>query len=63
MLADRTMPPRGRGVRTAHDLAAITLAADRPVAFQVDGEYIGEADAVEFRDVPTALRVIGLPEN
>jgi diacylglycerol kinase family enzyme len=63
MLADRTVPPRGRGVRTAHDLAAITLAADRPVAFQVDGEYIGEADAVEFRDVPTALRVIGLPEN
>jgi diacylglycerol kinase family enzyme len=63
MLSDRTIPPRGRGVRTGHDLSAITLAADRPVAFQVDGEYIGEADAVEFRDVPAALRVIGLSDS
>jgi diacylglycerol kinase family enzyme len=63
MLADRTEPPRGRSVRTGHDLAAITLAADRPVAFQVDGEYMGEAQAVEFREVPAALRVIGLPDS
>jgi diacylglycerol kinase family enzyme len=62
MLADRAVPPHGRGVRTGHNLAAITLTADRPVAFQVDGEYIGEAEAVQFRDVPAALRVIGIPD-
>ena len=62
MLSQRSEPPRARGVLTGHDLDKITLQADRPVAFQVDGEYIGEAELVEFRAVPAALRVIGLPE-
>ena len=59
--ADRGEPPRGTGVLTRHDLDEITLEADRPVAFQVDGEYVGETERVEFRAVPAALRVIGLP--
>jgi diacylglycerol kinase family enzyme len=59
--ADRGEPPRGTGVLTRHDLDEITLEADRPVAFQVDGEYMGETERVEFRAVPAALRVIGLP--
>jgi diacylglycerol kinase family enzyme len=58
--ARRSQPPRGGGVITRHDLDLITLRADRPVAFQVDGEYMGEAELVEFRSVPKALRVIGL---
>ncbi len=62
MLSQRSEPPRARGLLTGHDLDKITLQADRPVAFQVDGEYIGEAELVEFRAVPAALRVIGLPE-
>jgi diacylglycerol kinase family enzyme len=62
MLTHRSAPPRGRGVLTGHDLDKITLQSDRPVAFQADGEYIGETELVEFRAVPAALRVIGLPE-
>jgi diacylglycerol kinase family enzyme len=61
MLSDRTAPPRGRGVVTAHDLDVITVQAERPTAFQVDGEYMGELEQVQFRSVPRALRVIGLP--
>ena len=60
MLSDRLEPPRGRNVITGHDLGAITLTAGRPVAFQVDGEYIGETELVRFEAVPEALRVIGL---
>jgi diacylglycerol kinase family enzyme len=60
MLSDRQEPPRGRNVVTRHDLGAITLTAGRPVAFQVDGEYIGETELVRFQAVPQALRVIGL---
>jgi diacylglycerol kinase family enzyme len=62
MLSQRSDPPRGRGVLTRHDLDAITLHADRPVAFQLDGEYMGEVEDVEFRAVPDALRVIGLAD-
>ncbi|HEY3979451.1 MAG TPA: diacylglycerol kinase family protein [Streptosporangiaceae bacterium] len=59
MLSERrTGPPRGRGVITAHNLAVLTLTADRPVAFQIDGEYVGEREQVSFRSVPDALRVV-----
>jgi diacylglycerol kinase family enzyme len=51
-------PPRGRGIVTAHDLSVLTLTADRPVAFQIDGEYVGERERVSFRSVPDALRVV-----
>jgi diacylglycerol kinase family enzyme len=62
MLSQRQRPPRGRGVITRHDLKSIVLQADRPVAFQLDGEYVGETEDVEFRSVPQALRVVGLAE-
>jgi diacylglycerol kinase family enzyme len=61
MLADRTEPPRGRAVANGHDLGSIVLRADRPLAFQLDGEYMGEVEEARFRAVPRALRVIGLP--
>ncbi len=60
MLAERSEPPRGRSLVAGHDLAAIGLSADRPMAFQLDGEYMGEVEEVRFRAVPEALRVIGL---
>ena len=28
-------------------------------AFQLDGEYMGETEHVEFRSIPAALRIIG----
>jgi diacylglycerol kinase family enzyme len=51
-------PPRGRSVFTLHDQADLTLRSARPVAFQVDGEYMGEHESVRFLSVPDALRVI-----
>lgn len=58
MLAGGDRPPRGRHVVSLHDEAEVTVRADRPVAFQVDGEYVGERECVTFRSVPRALRVI-----
>jgi diacylglycerol kinase family enzyme len=58
MLASGDRPPRGRNVVSLHDLAEVTLRSDRPVAFQVDGEYMGERECVRFLSVPDALRVI-----
>jgi len=48
----------GRNVVSYHDQACIILRTGRPVAFQIDGEYVGEREVVEFRSVPGALRVI-----
>jgi diacylglycerol kinase family enzyme len=59
MLAERSEPPRGRSLLAGHDLPELQLASDRPVAFQLDGEYMGEVEEVRFRSVPHALRVIG----
>jgi diacylglycerol kinase family enzyme len=59
MLAERAEPPRGRSLIAAHDLPALEAQAERPVAFQLDGEYMGEVEEVSFRSVPGALRVVG----
>jgi len=58
MIARRNEPPRGRDVVSLHDQHAFTISAARPVALQVDGEYVGEHERVTFRAVPDALRVI-----
>jgi diacylglycerol kinase family enzyme len=50
--------PHGRSVLTLHDQAELTLRSARPVAFQVDGEYMGEQECVRFVSVPNALRVV-----
>ena len=49
---------RGRSVLAYHDEPCLTLRASLPVAFQIDGEYVGERELVTFRSVPEALRVI-----
>jgi diacylglycerol kinase family enzyme len=54
--ADRR--PRGRSILTLHDQAEMTLSAARPVAFQLDGEYVGERERVRFLSVPDALRIV-----
>lgn len=61
MLASQPRPPRGRNLVSAHDLPVLALAASRPLAFQIDGEYMGEVENVCFRSMPRALRVVGLP--
>jgi diacylglycerol kinase family enzyme len=57
-MLSQARPPRGRSVLTLHDQAELTLRSARPVAFQVDGEYMGEHECVRFVSVPNALRVI-----
>jgi len=57
-LLSAARPPRGHSVLTLHDQAELTLRSVRPVAFQVDGEYVGEQESVRFLSVPDALRIV-----
>jgi diacylglycerol kinase family enzyme len=58
MLAFRRRSPRGRHVLVVTGLESLTVRAARPVAFQVDGDYLGEMETVKFQFVPHALRVL-----
>jgi diacylglycerol kinase family enzyme len=53
----RSRPPRGRHLLSVPGLPSLVIRSARPIAFQVDGEYLGETKAVEFRSVPRAIRV------
>ena len=57
MLYIRRRPPRARDLMSVLGSQSLTLRSSRPIAFQVDGEYLGETEAVKFRFVPHALRV------
>jgi len=50
--------PAGKYVVNLHDQDTLTFRAARPVAFQVDGEYMGEREHVILRSIPNALRVL-----
>nr|MDT0657785.1 diacylglycerol kinase family protein [Micromonospora sp. DSM 115978] len=54
----RRPDPRGRQVLRLHDVAEFTLVADRPQAFQLDGDYLGQREKVRFTSITAALRVI-----
>ncbi|HEY2579157.1 MAG TPA: diacylglycerol kinase family protein [Streptosporangiaceae bacterium] len=58
MFSDGRKSPNGRYVLNLHDEPELTLRSIRPIAFQVDGEYMGERECVAFRSVPRALRVV-----
>jgi diacylglycerol kinase family enzyme len=58
MLTIRRRSPRGRNVLMVTGLESLTVRSARPVAFQVDGDYLGETEAVKFQFVPHALRVV-----
>ena len=58
MLLIRRRSPRGRHVLTVTGLESLTVCSVRPIAFQVDGDYLGETEAVKFQFVPHALRVV-----
>jgi diacylglycerol kinase family enzyme len=49
----------GRNITAFHDQPSLTLRADRPVAFQIDGEYVGELEVARLTSVPCALRIVG----
>jgi diacylglycerol kinase family enzyme len=63
MLSVRNSLPNGHHVLSLHDQPELTLRSERPIAFQVDGEYMGEHERVAFRSVPGALRVMTLNGN
>lgn len=46
------------GLVSWHDESMISARASRPVAFQVDGEGVGDVTEVNFRSIPNALRVV-----
>jgi diacylglycerol kinase family enzyme len=50
--------PSGRDVVSASALDELSFEADRPIAFHIDGEYLGETESVAFRFVPNALSVV-----
>jgi diacylglycerol kinase family enzyme len=50
--------PGGRAVLVEDDLAELTLTATRPQPFEVDGDYLGVREHIEFRNVPRALAII-----
>ena len=50
--------PWGKSVVHRHDLAEFVVSASHPVAFQVDGDYLGVRSRVGFVGVPDALDVV-----
>ena len=58
MLTARHRPLQGKHVVNVHDASEVTLRAERPVAFQLDGDYLGEHRSVTFRSVPKAVRIV-----
>jgi diacylglycerol kinase family enzyme len=58
MLVIRSRPPRGRHLFSVHGTESLTVRSSRPIAFQVDGEYLGEIEAIKFQFIPHAIRVV-----
>lgn len=47
-----------RGAYVVHDLDRITVIADEPVPFQLDGDALETRDKVSFRTVPQAIQIV-----
>jgi len=58
MMDNNTQLPSGRDVVSAAALTELTFRAHRPIAFHIDGEYLGETEEVAFSFVPDALCVV-----
>ncbi|GLX01810.1 diacylglycerol kinase [Microtetraspora sp. NBRC 16547] len=58
IIGERPGLPTGRHLVQTHDEEEFTLSASRPVAFQLDGDYLGERERVLFRSIPDALQVL-----
>lgn len=58
MLLGGNRPVQGTHTFNVHDAAELTLHAERPVAFQLDGDYLGEQESITFRSVPKAIRIV-----
>jgi len=47
-----------RAALQIHDADEFTVRSDRPLAYQLDGDYLGEVEDVTFRSLPGALSVV-----
>ena len=56
LLAGR--PPGTRATTVLHDESGIEIRSSRPLAAEVDGDYLGEFSTVHLTSVPEALAVI-----
>jgi diacylglycerol kinase family enzyme len=57
MMHSDSKPPTGPDMLTLGALPEVAFSAIRPIAFHIDGEYLGETERVSFRFIPDALRV------
>jgi diacylglycerol kinase family enzyme len=58
ILSSSDRPPKGHSVVNLHDQSAFSIRSTRPVAFQLDGDYLGERDRMEFQSVAEAIRLV-----
>jgi len=58
MQTDNKELPSGRDIVSAAALNDLVFEAEHPMAFHIDGEYLGERESVAFRFVPDAVRVV-----
>jgi diacylglycerol kinase family enzyme len=58
MQTNHTALPSGRDIVSAAALTELAFDAVRPMAFHIDGEYLGERESVAFRFVPDAVCVV-----
>jgi diacylglycerol kinase family enzyme len=58
MMFSRRHSLRGRNLLTVTGLESLIVRSARPIAFQVDGDYLGEIEAVKFQFIPRGLRVV-----
>jgi diacylglycerol kinase family enzyme len=58
IVGERRGLPAGKHLVQLHDEDEFTLVGTRPVAFQLDGDYLGEHEWVVFRSIPDALQVL-----
>ncbi|MFC4012367.1 diacylglycerol/lipid kinase family protein [Nonomuraea purpurea] len=58
ILTESEALPSGRNLVQLHDESEFTIASERPVAFELDGDYLGECETVTFRSTPNALQVL-----
>lgn len=58
MLVARNRPVQGAQLLNLHDETEFTVRAERPIAFQLDGDYLGQRESVTFRSVRRAIRIV-----
>lgn len=59
MLVKSDTGPIGRHVVRFDDVAKVVVQASRPVALQVDGDFVARVQTGTFTSAPAALRVLG----